>query len=337
MKKSEKIRKKINNYLFDHQILRALLSHAQGLIIAAVAALIFAFGFSVFITPAIVDGVEGLRIATGGVSGVSQTIALVLKVCGAPTWMTNNDIISIAYFVVNVPIVTFAFFKIGKRFAIHTAVNVGLSSLFIYLLSNSSFIQQISQSPLIADHVLVRVLFGAMLVGVSSAVAYRGDISCGGIDVFTYYFALRKSTSIGKYGIAINGTVVTCYSVILVLTSGDNWEQGVVAFFFSVLYLLEVNIVIDAINSRNKKIQLQIITTSEYLAPVLIANFPHGATVVNGEGAYSHSPRKIIYIVVSSSEVKAVVSLARKVDHNAFISVTSLVQVYGNFFIRPVE
>ena len=70
---------------------------------------------------------------------------------------------------------------------------------------------------------------------------------------------------------------------------------------------------------------------------MLIANFPHGATVVNGEGAYSRSPRKIIYIVVSSSEVKAVVSLARKVDHNAFISVTSLVQVYGNFFIRPVE
>ena len=139
MKKSEKIRKKINNYLFDHQILRALLSHTQGLIIAAVAALIFAFGFSVFITPAIVDGVEGLRIATGGVSGVSQTIALVLKVCGAPTWMTNNDIISIAYFVVNIPIVTFAFFKIGKRFAIHTAVNVGLSSLFIYLFSHPEF------------------------------------------------------------------------------------------------------------------------------------------------------------------------------------------------------
>ena len=125
--------------------------------------------------------------------------------------------------------------------------------------------------------------------------------------------------------------------MILVFTSGSNWETGLIAFFFSLLYLLEVNIVVDAINSRNKKTQLQIITTSEYLAPVLIANFPHGATVVNGEGAYSHSPRKIIYIVVSSSEVSRVVSLARRVDHNAFISVTSLVQVYGNFFIKPVE
>ena len=83
--------------------------------------------------------------------------------------------------------------------------------------------------------------------------------------------------------------------------------------------------------------QVQIITASEYLAPVLIANFPHGATVVDAEGAYSHSPKKIVYMVVSSSQVKDVVNLSRKVDPHAFISVTSLVQVYGNFFIKPVE
>ena len=94
---------------------------------------------------------------------------------------------------------------------------------------------------------------------------------------------------------------------------------------------------VDAINLRNKKIQVQIVTTSDYLAPVLIANFPHGATVVRGEGAYSHQERKIIYMVVSSSQVKSVIALSRKVDHHAFITVTALVQVYGNFFIKPIE
>ncbi len=334
MKKSERLKRKINNYLFDHQFLRIFLSHASALIHASLAAAIFAFGFCAFISPA--DD-SALHIATGGVSGVSQTIAVILKLVHAPEWIIGNNAISIAYFVINIPIVIFAFFKIGKRFAIYTAINVGLSSLFIFLFTHAGFTNEIATHPLIADHVVVRVLFGALCVGVSSATAYRGDISCGGIDVFTYYFALRKSTSIGKYGIALNGVIVTAYSIILVATSGSDWEIGVIAFFFSIFYLLEVNFVIDAINLRNKKIQLQIITTSEYLAPVLIANFPHGATVTKGEGAYSHAERKIIYIVVSSSEVKSVVSLARKVDHNAFISVTSLVQVYGNFFIKPVE
>jgi uncharacterized membrane-anchored protein YitT (DUF2179 family) len=42
-------------------------------------------------------------------------------------------------------------------------------------------------------------------------------------------------------------------------------------------------------------------------------------------------------MVVPTLEAKEVIALARKVDEKAFISVTSLVQVYGNFFIRPVE
>ena len=339
MKKSERIRRKINDYLFDHRFLRGLLDHGNAFFHALVAAAIFAFGFTSFISPGITtSGEEGLHIATGGVSGVSQTLALILSSAGAPAWLTGNNVISIAYFVVNIPIVTFAFFKIGKRFAIHTAINVGLSSLFIFLFSHFGFTTVIANNPLIADHVLVRVLFGAVTVGVSSAFAYRADVSCGGIDVFSYYFALRKSTNIGRYGIMINGIIITTYSIILVVTSGHAaWEIGVIAFFFSIMYLFVANLVVDAINLRNKKIQVQIITNNEYLAPVLIANFPHGATVVNGEGAYSHTPRKIIYMVVSSSQVKDVISLARKVDHNSFITVTALVQVYGNFFIKPVE
>lgn len=334
MKKAERIKRKINNYLFDHRGLRLILDHGNAFIHSVLAAAIFAFGFCAFISPA---SDEYLHIATGGVSGVSQTIALILRSCHAPEWITGNNVISIAYFVINIPIVTFAFFKIGKKFAAYTALNVGLSSLLIFLFSHAGFCNEIASHTLIADHVVVRILFGALCVGVSSATAYRADVSCGGIDVFTYYFALRKSTSIGKYGIVLNGVIITSYSIILTATSGSNWEIGVIAFFFSLFYLLEANIVIDAINLRNKKMQLQIVTTSEYLAPVLIANFPHGATVCKGEGAYSHAERKIIYIVVSSSEVKNVISLARRVDHNAFITVTSLVQVYGNFFIKPVE
>lgn len=348
MKKSERLKKKINNYLFDHYVLRVILSHASSFFFAAIASFIFAFGFVAFISPAIVEGVEGLHIATGGVSGVSQTIALVLSAVGALDGVsgdTVNTVISIAYFVINVPICTFAFFKIGKRFAIYTAINVGLSSLFLFLFSHPevshiTIVKLIASNPMVYDHVLVRVLFGSVAVGLSSSLAYLGDISCGGIDVFSYYFALRKSTSIGKYGIMINGVIITTYSLLLVIfsrMSGGAWESGFIAFFFSVMYLFVANVIIDAINLRNKKMQIKIVTTSEYLAPVLIANFPHGATVVNGEGAYSHTQRKVIYMVVSSSQVKSVVALSRKVDAHAFITVTALVQVYGNFFIKPVE
>ena len=337
MRKGERIKKKINDYLFDHRFIRGALDHGNALFHSVVAAFIFAFGFCSFISPA---STEALHIATGGVSGLSQTIALIMRLAGAPEALTgNNTIQSIGYFVINVPILTFAFIKIGKRFAIHSAINVGLSSLFIYLFSHPEFgfTQQIANNTLVADHLLVRVLLGAACVGLSSAFAYKGDISCGGMDVFNYYFALRKSTSIGKYSILTNGIIISSYAIVLLFDPAHPWEESVISFFFSLIYLFTANIIIDAINLRNKKIQVQIVTTSEYIAPVLIANFPHGATVVYGEGAYSHTPRKVIYMVVSSSQVKDVVSIARKVDPHAFITVTALVQVYGNFFIKPVE
>ena len=59
MKKSEKIKRKINDYLFDHRFLRGSLEHLNAFIHALIAALIFAFGFASFITPAVVEGVEG--------------------------------------------------------------------------------------------------------------------------------------------------------------------------------------------------------------------------------------------------------------------------------------
>ena len=129
MKKSEKIKRKINDYLFDHRFLRGFLEHGNAFLHAALAAIVFAFGFTTFISPVLMpDGTMGLHIATGGVSGVSQTVALILNLCGAPEWMTGNNVISIAYFVVNIPIVAFAFLKIGKRFALYTAINVGFYS-----------------------------------------------------------------------------------------------------------------------------------------------------------------------------------------------------------------
>ena len=73
------------------------------------------------------------------------------------------------------------------------------------------------------------------------------------------------------------------------------------------------------------------------LIKVMIANFPHSTTTVEGKGGYSHAEKTIVYMVVSSNEVKRVVPLVKKVDQHAFITVTSLVQAYGNFFIKPIE
>ena len=148
---------------------------------------------------------------------------------------------------------------------------------------------------------------------------------------------MRKSTSVGKYNILVNSIIIVCYSLILAFTGSSDPSTAILSIFYSVIYLFVSALVIDAIHIRNKKIQLQIITEQTKMPEVLMANFPHGITLTNGKGAYSNKDKIILYMIVSSTEVKNVVRLAKRVDTHAFISVIPLNQVYGNFFIKPVD
>lgn len=338
MKKIDRIKKKTNDFLFDHFILSRVLTHGKQFILAALAASIFAFGFCSFATP--YSGAEHpFTIVTGGVSGISQNIALCIELAtGHP--VGHNTVQAVSYLALNLPLVIFAFFKIGKRFSIYTFINVALTSAFISLFSLSGGVADSMSSNIYINNeasILARVIFAGVCTGLSSALAFRADCSCGGIDIVTYYFALRKSTSVGKYGVVINGVIVGTYGILLVTKNPTDWDQGIVSILFSIAYLMTVALIIDAINLRNKKVQLAFISKNKNLSHVLIANFPHGATEVNAHGAYSGADEIITYMIVTSYEVNKVVELAKRVDEHVFITVTPLAQVYGNFYIKPIE
>ena len=338
MKKVERIKKKINDFMFDHFILSRVLGHGKQLILSVLAASIFAFGFCSFATPYI-NSEHPFTIVTGGLSGISQNIALVIELITGHQ-IGHNTIQAISYFALNLPLIIFAFFKIGKRFSIYTLINVAATSGFMTLFSMSGGVGEYISANTFIDHqaaVLVRVIFAGVCTGLSSAIAFRADSSCGGVDIVTYYFALRKSTTVGKYGAVVNGVVVSLYGILLMVKDPSDWDQGVISILFSIAYLMTVALIIDAINLRNKKVQLTFISKNPNLSHVLIANFPHGATEVAAHGAYSGAEEIITYMVVTSYEVKKVIALAKRVDDRAFITVTPLSQVYGKFFIKPIE
>ena len=343
MTKIRRFKEKVNNFLYDHYHLKVTLHHTKGLFFSIVSAFIFAFGFTCFVKPGsqagVMEGTYYFKIVTGGISGLSQNIAKVVEICGGK--IPDYLIEAMGYTLFNIPLLVFAFFKIGKRFAIFTAVNVILSSVFISVLPNTGLTDAIGNNLLIINQPVARMLFGATCTGLASALAFKGEISCGGIDIVTYYFSLRKSTTVGKYSIMFNGAIMTLYSILLVIqcavTKTNEYERAIISLFYSASYLLVVNLIVDTINLRNKKVQIQFITKAPNLAKVLITHFPHGATITKAEGAYTHGEESIIYMVVSSFELKSAVALARKVDPHVFITATSLIQVYGNFYIRPID
>ena len=227
MNKIAKIKRKITNYMYDHIRVRESLNITRGVFIATFTAMLYAFGFYCFIAPAIENHatIYGSQITTGGVGGISQVIWMISTLAGGNISISTMQ--SIFYFVLNIPILLFAFFKIGKKFAILSLLNVGLSSLFIWAFSNVDFMRSIAHTLDNADtsYHSARVLFAAVSIGLASSIAFRSEISCGGIDVISYYFALRKSTSVGKYATTLNSIILLAYFGLTIIHNNGQYVE----------------------------------------------------------------------------------------------------------------
>ncbi len=343
MGKKRHVNDKVQVFLAGHPVAKGIYENTVAILMSTLSAFCFAFGYVCFLAPsAPVDGATLDPIVSGGMSGVSQTLTLALELLFPMVEINHAVAYSILYFVLNIPILILSWVGISKRFTIFTLINVASVSILTSLLGSlpiewlSSFVDFINQN----GGMLARALFAGVLTGLSTAIAFKFDLSPGGIDVIAYYIALKKSTLTGKYAMMLNGTVALAFFLLTATKAGWAYNEVIVAFaslFFTVLYIMVSQIVVDTINIRNKKTKIEIVTAREDLASYLIEVFPHAATIVRAQGAYSHADKYIITMVVSSYELKDAISVIQTEDPSSFIQVTELVQVYGRFFITPVK
>lgn len=341
---------RMNDWFYDHLPLKRGLDFFVALIISTLSALCFAFGFNCFVslqTKTVVDGNAVWvidKFVAGGVSGISQTITTFLYLCGLNLTVSEEHLLfSILYFVINVPVIVLAFFGIGKRYTLLTLINVVETSIFTELLKpeNVEIIYQISQYVNAHGGLLARVIFGGVCTGMSTAIAFKGDLSTGGIDVVAYWIALKKRTSVGKYAALMNGVTLTLYTILSCSLDGWGDKQLVGEHFaravFSLVYLFVTALVVDRIHTRNKKVKLQIISSQEEMGQFLISHIPHAATMIKGTGVYSGTERYIFDIVISSYELSSAIKLIKQEDETAFIEVLPLTQVEGRFYMKPIK
>lgn len=124
----KKFKKRVINYFFDHPYQKNIVHETYVLLVTVVSALVFSFGFKAFIQPnyeafsdpTIANNTTAIKsLASCGASGISQSILQIFKLIGFEfikdpfnQYVTNF----IAYFLINLPLLIFGFFKVGKNF-----------------------------------------------------------------------------------------------------------------------------------------------------------------------------------------------------------------------------
>lgn len=336
-----KATKKLNSILYNHLWLKKIFDYATPFLGSVISAAIFAFGLTVFIQPDTL-GVQATSMVSGGASGLAQVIKALIGLFKRSGFKNHVLIYNIIYFLVNAPLLVLAYFGVGKRFSIFTLVNVGCVVLFNFLFTIDGTplakgLVEISNNVITqGGGTLSRALFAGICTGLSSAIAFKVDSSAGGFDILSYYIANKKSALAGKYGMIINGLIIGSFALVSGIDT-RNFATSVIGVCFSIIYLLTVMLVIDVINIRNKKAQIQIITSNKELPKLLLANIPHGATVAKAKGVFTEDDKLIIYMVVSTTEIKRSVNVIKELDPNSFINVSALIGVYGKFHMKPIK
>lgn len=363
MKAFKKLKEKSEDYLLDHPTQKKIYNWGFILVVEAVSSLLYAFGIKSFVNPSTEcveiwaqqsgsasqwanDIISPTHLIGGGATGLSQVIIKTLNIffdvssVGGANFDLETLLLSILYFAINIPLFIFAFVKISKQFTIFTAVNVGLCSLFIKIIPDSTIANTFN----LYQDMLARALFGGIVTGVATAMAMAVGSCTGGTDIVTTYFSEKKSTGVGKYMILINMTIVLLYVVTSVIahTTHPEWNSQdnnkvISSALYTLVYSFVSAKVLDFINRKNKKVELQVFTSVENVSQILIHAFPHSCTIIDGKGAYTGQKKYVLYMVISKPEAKKAIKIVKAADPQSFITVQDLSQVYGRFYIKPIE
>lgn len=254
--------------------------------------------------------------ATGGVSGLSVVLHNILPITTPAIYML----------VVNVMLLIMGFIFLGKGCGILTCYCSLMISLETLLFESILPLK----NPLTNEPVL-ELVYAVLLTGIGSAILFKFKASSGGTDIIALILKKYTDTNVGK--------ALLYTDFFIAAATFINVKDGVVVFtpqigLFSLLGLFaKVFIIDDIIDSINLCKSFTIITTKpDEINDYITKELAHSATIVDGEGAYTHQSRTVIMTVCRKSEAIKLRKAVNKIDPGAFLIITKTSEIMGRGF-----
>jgi uncharacterized membrane-anchored protein YitT (DUF2179 family) len=260
---------------------------------------LYAFGITAFLIP--------LKIAGGGVTGISM---LVFYATGFGMGYT--------YFIINIFLLALAIRVLGASFGLKTVFSMVVIGILLNVMP------YFVKGPILNDMFLSAVLSG-ILGGVGIGLIFNEGGSTGGTDIIAMIINKYRNISPGR--IIMYCDVIIIASSYLVLKSAEKLVYGYVSMWV-------VAYAIDAfLTGAQQSVQLFIVSDKyESIADFINNESRRGLTIFDGTGWYTRQNVKVIMTVVRKRESPEIFRKIKELDPNAFISLNSVMGVYGKGF-----
>ncbi|MBQ3236696.1 MAG: YitT family protein [Oscillospiraceae bacterium] len=244
----------------------------------------------------------------GGITGLSIVLSRAFDVPASTLNLVMNAVLLIIGVIV-----------LGKGFAGKT--------LYVTILSTVglSFMDKIYPitKPL-TDEPVIELLFAVAIPAVASAILFNMDASSGGTDIVA--MLLKKYTTMEI------GTAIFAVDLLITLSAffAFDFETGL----YSLTGLFAKTLIMDgAIENINLCKYFTIITTNPKPICDYIHNTLHrSATIYKAEGAYSHTEKSIVLVVLKRSQAVLLRRYIKEIEPTAFMMITNSSEIIGKGF-----
>lgn len=264
---------------------------------------IYSFGWIACILPAntMGGGAAGLAVLIYHLTGLQMGLSVLLI----------NGILLLA-----------AGFVVGWKFGIKTIFCIVMLSVSMSLLQG-----WLPEGDLFhLDSRLLSVILGAIFAGIGIALCFRQGGSTGGTDIVAMIVNKYRTISYGRILMVVDSTIIL--SAVFVS------DLGVDAVIYGFVMVAVMGYTVDMIQSGNQQSSQIFVFTHRYreMADTIIGTTCHSATIIDATGWFSKTNVKIVLVVCRKRESSMMLKMVRQIDPDAFISVGSVMGVYGKGF-----
>lgn len=277
---------------------------------------LYALGWAMFLTPNNMIG--------GGVTGFSAILEYAFKLP-----------IPITYFVLNILLLLIGTKILGTGFGAKTIYAIITTSIMLAVtkeLIPVDFVSEFSQ-----DSKIVCTVLGGIMAGVGIGLSMSQGGSTGGTDIIALIWCKFRHASPGKVILIIDIIIILSS---LLFPSYDStgapmpYPEKLAIVVYGLMQVTVCGYAIDLYISGSKQsVQVFIFTKKvAEMADAIAFDMKRGVTVLPAKGWYSKENKEVIMVVTRKADLNLLLRYVKSIDPDAFLSVSSVMGVYGQGF-----
>lgn len=292
---------------------------ARDYLFITIGLVMYAIGVNAFQLP--------YQITGGGVAGIGAILFYGFNIPQAYT-----------FFIINIFLLILAVKMLGWKFCIKTIYAVVVLTVILeavrqgFAAYGASHADEFVLSPngmpqIVKDDAFMSTILGAAIEGIGLGIVFLNNGSTGGTDII--------AAIVNKYRDITLGQVIMFFDILIISSSGLLPGIGISQMLYGYTTLIITSIMLDYVVDRGRQsVQFFIFSRKYDEIADAITSTGRGVTVLEGEGWYTHTERKVLVVLAKKRESTSIFRFIKNVDPQAFVSQSKVIGVFGEGFDR---